>query len=191
MAGVAMSVPGILHVMSNAMGQAAGLPTQTNFLIFEGYTAAKPFAPGALSAWFCTLWGWTAFYAGVRSWLFTHPDKRAARLADIAEAERKDAELNAFEFKGALVTVRNHLQNANGSAVRGTLSEVETTEAVFLIQGAVGSVGKGTPVYLNTKGQVRVGDNKSRIFHLHVVSEQNPSPAGRRADSLQPNLKKD
>lgn len=191
MAGVAMSVPGILHVMSNAVGKAAGFPTQENFLIFEGYTAAEPFAPGAVLAWTCVLWGWTAFYAGVRSWLFTHPDKRALRLADIAEAEQKDAEMKAFQQKGTLVSVRNRLHNDDGTAARGALSVIETTEAVFLVQGTVGSVTKGIPVYLDGKGRVRVGTDISRIFHLHDTSKQHEPALAALAAARYNQTKKD
>jgi len=103
---------------------------------------------------------------GVYSWSFTRPEMNDVRHADREQAKAEEDAKNAFKPAGEVVTIRTTV--AKGGLLSSTerFTEIETTEGVVIVNGEVGSIAKGVPVYRNGWNKVRVGGLHSRTFDL-------------------------
>lgn len=112
--------------------------------------------------------GFAGVALGLSSSLFTRPEMVEKRNADIEKEKELERNRKVFLPRGNLLTVRNH-NNPGGllsNPVRFT--EIETSDAVFVVEGEVGSVSKGVPVYTNALGQLRIGSVGSRSYTLRT-----------------------
>ncbi|MGY6257303.1 hypothetical protein ACXIVK_27980 [Paraburkholderia caledonica] len=108
-------------------------------------------------------------YWGVYSWSFTRPDMKDVRLADLELAQAEEDAKNKFNPAGEVVTIRTTV--AKGGLLSSTerFTEIETTNGVLVVNGEVGTIAKGVPVYRNGWDKVRLGGLHSRTFDLRRV----------------------
>jgi hypothetical protein len=107
-------------------------------------------------------------YWGVYSWSFTRFEMKDVRLADRAQAKAEEDAKNAYKPAGEVVTIRTTV--AKGGLLSSTerFTEIETTQGVLIVDGEVGTIAKGIPVYRNGWGKVRVGGLSTRTFDLRT-----------------------
>lgn len=132
-------------------------PTHLSFI-----HAVVLFLLGALTVWF-----------GVGSWRFTRPDMREKRRADIAARKREEEGRRQFNLFGQLVSIRTTVVRSGLLSGTERFTEIETTAGVLVVNGEVGSVSKGIPVYRNGYHRVLLGGGPNspdkREFMLREV----------------------
>lgn len=117
--------------------------------------------------------------AGGFSWSLS----RQGRLAQWSHARKigsiEERRLRAFKSHGTVTNVRNHPEPATNLFFNGLsgYTELETTQGALLVDDLVGPISRGLAVYVNQKGQVRIGGLYSRTFEL--CREVPPAPAAR------------
>ncbi|MFP3637591.1 hypothetical protein [Paraburkholderia sp. SIMBA_054] len=105
-------------------------------------------------------------YWGVFSWRFTRPELSDLRVADRKQAKAEEDARNAFNLAGEVVTIRTTVAKGGLFSSTERFTEIETTEGVLVVNGEVGTIAKGIPVYRNGWGKVRVGGLSTRTFDL-------------------------
>lgn len=166
-AGKLLGVSGATMVIvgyDSFMGNMAGLGDTTIFGE-EAFSTFFLFSKGL--TFFLLFAGGACLYIAVGSWMFTSEEKRAAREADEKEQEDTEKARSAFHPQGSVLNVRNHVVKGSRRSQTERFTEIETTNAVLVVHGEVGSMSKGLTVYTNEKGQLRIGDHEGgRIFNL-------------------------
>jgi hypothetical protein len=158
--GVVLLTAGLGSVYANIMGlsEVSRLPeTEAYRALFEYSMWVTLFLMGG---------GGALIQLGVGSWVFTPEENRAAREAYEKAQEDERAARKIFHPQGTLVTVRNHVEKGGLLSSTERFTEIETTLAVFVVEGEVRSATKGVMVYRNGRNQLRIGDEDGRTFYL-------------------------
>jgi hypothetical protein len=106
---------------------------------------------------------------GVYSWGFTRPEMKDVRLADLAKDKADEQAERRFSAAGQIVSIRTTVAKGGFFSSTERFTEVETTKGVLVVDGEVGTIAKGVPVYRNALGKVRIGGLHSRTFEMRRI----------------------
>ncbi len=106
---------------------------------------------------------------GVYSWSFTRPEMKDVRLADLAKNKADEEAERRFKSAGEIVSIRTTVAKGGFLSNTERFTEVETALGVLVVDGEVGTIAKGVPVYRNGLGKVRVGGLRSRTFDIRRI----------------------
>lgn len=109
------------------------------------------------------------FFWGVYSWSYTRPEMKDVRLADLAKNKAEEEAERRFKSAGELISIRTTVAKGGFFSSTERFTEVETTQGVLVVDGEVGTIAKGVPVYRNGLGKVRIGGLYSRSFDMRRI----------------------
>ena len=165
MQGKLLGAVGVVFVTAGAdsavgdIANAMGMHNKT-----EAFRTLFLFSTEVTLLFICT--GGALLYIAVCSWVFTPEESRTAREADEKAQEDAAKARGAFHLQGTVMNMRNHVKKGGFLSETERFTEIETTMAIFVVNGEVDSMAKGLGVYVNDRGQLRVGDQRSRTFYL-------------------------